>query len=144
MTNNNNNNMYSQPNTPINNNNNGPTPNPQPNYDMNLMNKITNNINNSTKVTPNKTETTKSSLVAKDLVKCQLGKEIRLKMIQNDDLTYNDLWLLVKRLFDDVCDTLKESPEKIDYFFKYKDDDGDLITMKNDQDLELAKNFCMF
>jgi len=67
------------------------------------------------------------------VVKARLGNDIRRIPIHNDDLTFNDLVLMLQRVFRDA---LQPSDELL---IKYSDEDGDLVTLINETDLVHAK-----
>uniref|UniRef100_F1KZJ4 Protein TFG n=1 Tax=Ascaris suum TaxID=6253 RepID=F1KZJ4_ASCSU len=65
------------------------------------------------------------------MVKARYGNDIRKMTVHhNDDLSYNDLVLMMQRIFK------IKSANNIS--LKYKDQEGDLITMADDHDLLLA------
>lgn len=68
------------------------------------------------------------------IIKAQLGDDIRRIPILNEDLTYDDLLLMMQRVFRGQ---LKNSD---DVTIKYKDEDGDLITIFDSSDLSFAKS----
>lgn len=68
------------------------------------------------------------------IIKAQLGDDIRRIPILNEDLTYDDLLLMMQRVFRGL---LKNSD---DVTIKYKDEDGDLITIFDSSDLSYAKS----
>jgi len=69
------------------------------------------------------------------IIKVQLGDDIRKMMIHNEDLTLNELVLMIERIF---AGKISNSDELI---IKYLDDDGDKITLLNDSDLTVALHF---
>lgn len=71
-------------------------------------------------------------LTGKLIIKARLGEDVRRIPIHNEDLTYNELVLMMQRVFRN---TLKSSDEVT---IKYADDDGDLITIFDDSDITLA------
>jgi len=67
------------------------------------------------------------------VIKAKLGDDIRRLVIHNDDLTYDELIImLTERVFKD---TLKAGE---DVGLKYMDEDGDLVTLADDNDLALS------
>ncbi|CAJ0575411.1 unnamed protein product, partial [Mesorhabditis spiculigera] len=64
------------------------------------------------------------------VVKIKYGSDIRKSAVHNNDLTLNDLLLMAQRIFN-------ISPQE-PFTLKYKDSDGDLITLAEDSDLRLA------
>ncbi|CAF0803714.1 unnamed protein product [Brachionus calyciflorus] len=71
-------------------------------------------------------------LSGKILFKVKLNNEIKKLMIHNDDLNYNDLILMLQRIFSDK---IKQNDE---FKIKYTDDENDLITISDDSDVSLA------
>lgn len=71
-------------------------------------------------------------LTGKLIIKARLGDDVRRIPIHNEDLTYNELVLMMQRVFRN---TLKSTDE---ITIKYADDDGDLITIFDDSDITLA------
>lgn len=71
-------------------------------------------------------------LSGKLIIKARLGDDVRRIPIHNEDLTYNELLLMMQRVFRN---TLQPSDEVT---IKYADDDGDLITIFDDSDITLA------
>lgn len=69
------------------------------------------------------------------IIKAQLGDDIRKLMINNEDLTLNELVLMMERIF---AGKISNSDE---ITIKYLDDDGDKITLSNDSDLTVALHF---
>eukprot|EP00047_Mylnosiga_fluctuans_P003924 m.231712 g.231712 ORF g.231712 m.231712 type:complete len:584 (-) comp12257_c0_seq1:127-1878(-) len=64
------------------------------------------------------------------VVKARLGTELRRIPFHNEDLTYDDLLLMLQRVFGlSPSDELK---------LKYKDEDGDLVTLADSQDVSHA------
>ncbi|XP_055341808.1 protein TFG-like [Paramacrobiotus metropolitanus] len=64
--------------------------------------------------------------------KVRLGNDIRRIPLNNEDLTYNEFILMMQRIFRGK---LSNSDEIV---VKYKDEDGDLITIVDDPDLAFA------
>lgn len=69
-------------------------------------------------------------LTGKILIKVQFGNEIRRLPIHNDEITFNELLLMMQRLFK-----LQPSDE---IEIKYRDEDNDLILITDDNDLSFA------
>ncbi|CDW52440.1 protein TFG [Trichuris trichiura] len=66
------------------------------------------------------------------IIKATLGDDIRKIPIQNDDITYDELILMMQRVFKDQLSSVDEVT------VKYKDEDGDLITVLDNSDLAFA------
>jgi len=75
-------------------------------------------------------------MTGKLIIKVGLGDDIRRIPIHNDDLTYDELVLMMQRVFRGVLD-----PEE-ELLLKYKDEDGDLITIVDNSDLSFAIQYC--
>lgn len=73
-------------------------------------------------------------LTGKLIIKAQLGNDIRKIPIHNEEITYDELLLMMQRLFRG---RIKGSDE---ITIKYKDEDGDLITIFDSSDLMFAKS----
>lgn len=71
-------------------------------------------------------------LTGKLIIKARLEDDVRRIPIHNEDLTYNELILMMQRVFRN---SLKSTDEIV---VKYTDDDGDLITIFDDSDITLA------
>lgn len=71
-------------------------------------------------------------LAGKIIIKVSLGDDIRRIPIHNEDITYDELILMMQRVFRDQLDT------SADLTLKYKDEDGDLITLFDSADLAAA------
>ena len=71
-------------------------------------------------------------LSGKLIIKASLGEDIRRIPIHNEDITYDELILMMQRVFRDQ---LRSSD---DVTVKYKDEDGDLITLFDSADLAAA------
>ncbi|KAL5264349.1 hypothetical protein ACHWQZ_G005446 [Mnemiopsis leidyi] len=69
------------------------------------------------------------------IIKARLGDEYRRIPIHNEDITYDELLLMLQRLFPKCL-----SPTD-DVLLKYKDEDGDLITIADGSDLMYAKAY---
>ena len=74
----------------------------------------------------------KLDLSGKLIIKAAVGDDIRRIPIHNDDLTYDELVLMMQRVFKSVI-----SPDD-DLLLKYKDEDGDLVTITDSGDLSGA------
>lgn len=66
------------------------------------------------------------------IIKAQLGDDIRRIPIHNEDITYDELVLMMQRVFRG---NLNSNDEVV---IKYKDEDGDLITIFDSSDLSFA------
>ena len=73
-------------------------------------------------------------LSGKLIIKAQLGSDIRKIPIHNEEITYDELLLMMQRLF---AGKIRSSDE---ITIKYKDEDGDLITIFDSSDLMFAKS----
>lgn len=71
-------------------------------------------------------------LTGKLIIKAQLGADIRRMPIHNEEITYDELLLMMQRVFKGK---LTASDEVI---IKYKDEDGDLVTIADNSDLSFA------
>ncbi|XP_030642308.1 protein TFG [Chanos chanos] len=71
-------------------------------------------------------------LSGKLIIKAQLGEDIRRIPIHNEDITYDELLLMMQRVFRGQ---LQSSDEVT---IKYKDEDNDLITIFDSSDLSFA------
>uniref|UniRef100_H2Y436 PB1 domain-containing protein n=1 Tax=Ciona savignyi TaxID=51511 RepID=H2Y436_CIOSA len=71
-------------------------------------------------------------LTGKLIIKARLGNDIRRIPIHNEDLTYDELILMMQRVFRGSLD-----PNE-DVAIKYADEDGDLITIFDDSDINFA------
>lgn len=69
------------------------------------------------------------------IIKAQFGDDIRKMMIHNEDLTLNELLLMMERVFSGKISNSDEIT------IKYLDEDGDKITLLNDNDLTVALHF---
>ena len=74
-------------------------------------------------------------LTGKLIIKATLGSDIRRIPIHNDDLTYDELILMMQRVYRGEL-----APED-DVTLKYKDEDGDLITIFDSSDLACAISY---
>jgi protein TFG len=73
------------------------------------------------------------NLSGKLVVKAELGDDIRVVPVYNEDITYDELLLMFQRVFGGK---LKSSDEVM---LKYKDQEGDLVTLADSNDLAFAK-----
>ena len=71
-------------------------------------------------------------LSGKIVFKVRLDKEIKKIVIHNDDINYNELLLMMQRIFAEKIKTNDE------FTIKYTDEENDLITLSNDSDVLLA------
>lgn len=71
-------------------------------------------------------------LGGKLIVKAQLNDDIRRIPIHNEDITYDELVLMMQRVFRGKLSTSD------DIVLKYKDEDGDLVTIFDSSDLAFA------
>ncbi|XP_048348888.1 protein TFG isoform X2 [Sphaerodactylus townsendi] len=71
-------------------------------------------------------------LSGKLIIKAQLGDDIRRIPIHNEDITYDELVLMMQRVFRGKLLSNDEVT------IKYKDEDGDLITIFDSSDLSFA------
>ena len=71
-------------------------------------------------------------LSGKLIIKVSLGDDIRRIPIHNEDITYDELILMMQRVFRDQLSATD------DLTLKYKDEDGDLITLFDSADLGAA------
>uniref|UniRef100_T1JAS9 PB1 domain-containing protein n=1 Tax=Strigamia maritima TaxID=126957 RepID=T1JAS9_STRMM len=71
-------------------------------------------------------------LSGKLIIKVQLGDDIRRIPIHNDDITYDELVLMMQRVFRGKLN------QNDDVVIKYKDEDADLITIFDSSDLAFA------
>ncbi|KAH7976278.1 hypothetical protein HPB52_010563 [Rhipicephalus sanguineus] len=74
-------------------------------------------------------------LSGKLIIKAQLGDDIRRIPIHNEDITYDELILMMQRVFRGKLSSNDEVT------VKYKDEDGDLITIFDSSDLSFAIQF---
>eukprot|EP00731_Ephydatia_muelleri_P032259 Em0023g766a len=74
-------------------------------------------------------------LTGKLIIKARLGDDIRKVPIHNEDITFDELLLMLQRVFRG---RLKDTDEVT---LKYSDEDGDLVTIGDSTDLNLAKQF---
>jgi len=69
------------------------------------------------------------------IIKARVGEDIRRVPIHNEDITYDELLLMLQRLFPQHINS------KDEVLLKYKDEDGDLITIADGSDLVYAKAY---
>ncbi|XP_003746604.1 protein TFG-like [Galendromus occidentalis] len=72
------------------------------------------------------------SLAGKLVIKAQLGQDIRRIAIHNEDITFDELILMMQRVFRGSLSTQDQIT------LKYKDEDGDLITIVDNCDVAQA------
>ncbi|XP_041352588.1 protein TFG-like [Gigantopelta aegis] len=71
-------------------------------------------------------------LTGKLIIKVQLGDDIRRIPIHNEDITYDELVLMMQRVYRGKLTSSD------DITIKYKDEDGDLVTIFDSSDLSFA------
>lgn len=71
-------------------------------------------------------------LSGKIIIKASLGSEIRRMPIHNEEITYDELILMMQRVFKGKL----EASDAV--AIKYKDEDGDLVTIADNNDLAFA------
>ncbi|XP_046560168.1 protein TFG-like isoform X2 [Haliotis rubra] len=71
-------------------------------------------------------------LSGKLIIKVQLGEDIRRIPIHNEDITYDELLVMMQRVYRGKLNS------NDDIIVKYKDEDGDLITIFDSSDLSFA------
>lgn len=71
-------------------------------------------------------------LSAKLVFKVRLGNEVKKTLIHNEDVDYNELLLMVQRIFSGK---IKPNDE---LSLKYVDEEDDLISISSDADVKLA------
>lgn len=76
-----------------------------------------------------------NSVAGQLIIKASVGDDIRRIPILNDDLTYDELILMMQRVFRGVLETNEE------LVLKYKDEDGDLVSLTDTNDLSHAINY---
>ena len=75
-------------------------------------------------------------LTGKLIIKVSLGDDIRrIQLDAFESLTYDELILMMQRVFRDQLDA------NADVTLKYKDEDGDLITLFDSADLAVAISY---
>lgn len=72
-------------------------------------------------------------MVGKLVIKASIGTDIRILPISNEDLTYDELVLMMQRVFKDVLAGYQGN-----LILKYKDDAGDLISVPDTNALTYA------
>jgi len=78
----------------------------------------------------------KLDLTGKLIIKATFGQDIRRIPIHNDDLTYDELVLMMQRVFRGTLDPNEE------LVLRYKDEDEDLVTISDNSDLSFALQYC--
>jgi len=78
----------------------------------------------------------KLDLTGKLIIKATFGQDIRRIPIHNDDLTYDELVLMMQRVFRGALDPNEE------LLLRYKDEDEDLVTISDNSDLSFALQYC--
>ena len=73
-----------------------------------------------------------NSVAGQLIIKASFGDDIRRIPILNDDLTYDELIMMMQRVFRGVLETNEE------LVLKYKDEDGDLVSLTDTNDLSHA------
>jgi len=71
-------------------------------------------------------------LTGKIIIKASLGHDTRRMPIHNDEITYDELILMMQRVFKGKLEANDEVT------IKYKDEDGDLVTIADNNDLSFA------
>ncbi|KAG8187544.1 hypothetical protein JTE90_008431 [Oedothorax gibbosus] len=71
-------------------------------------------------------------LSGKLIIKAQLGDDIRRIPIHNEEITYDELVLMMQRVFRGKLDASDE------VLIKYRDEDGDLVSIFDSSDLSFA------
>ncbi|VDM32823.1 unnamed protein product [Hydatigera taeniaeformis] len=66
------------------------------------------------------------------VIKAQLGDDLRRILIHNEELTYDELTLMMQRVFKPKLDSLES------FTIKYKDEDDEYITIAEEFDLSYA------
>ncbi|CAH0390012.1 unnamed protein product [Bemisia tabaci] len=74
-------------------------------------------------------------LSGKLIIKVRLGDDVRRIPIHNDDITYDELVLMMQRVFRGKLSS------NDDITIKYKDEDGDMITIFDSSDLSYAVQY---
>jgi len=75
-------------------------------------------------------------LSGKLIIKVRLGDDVRRIPIHNEAITYDELVLMMQRVFRGKLTSTD------DVTIKYKDEDGDLITIFDSSDLAFAVQYC--
>ncbi|KAL7671461.1 hypothetical protein ACOME3_006359 [Neoechinorhynchus agilis] len=84
-------------------------------------------------------------LSGKLLIKARLNLDIRKILIHfSESILYAELVLMLQRMFDGPDESLHSSSRgtEDDFIIRYRDEDGDLVTIHNDTDLEVALFLC--
>jgi len=76
-----------------------------------------------------------NSVAGQLIIKASVGDDIRRIPILNDDLTYDELVLMMQRVFKGVLQTDEE------LILKYRDEDGDLVSLTDSNDLSHAIHY---
>jgi len=74
----------------------------------------------------------KTDLTGKLVIKVQLGDDIRCIPILNEEITYDELVLMMQRVYQGKLTNTDE------IVIKYKDEDGDMVTIFDSSDLSFA------
>ena len=72
------------------------------------------------------------------IIKAAYGEDIRRIPIHNDDLTYDELVLMMQRVYRGVI------PADQELVLKYKDEDGDLVSLADSNDLSYAIQYSRY
>ena len=72
------------------------------------------------------------------IIKAAYGEDIRRIPIHNDDLTYDELVLMMQRVYRGVI------PADQELVLKYKDEDGDLVSLADTNDLSYAIQYSRY
>ena len=72
------------------------------------------------------------------IIKANFGEDIRRIPIHNDDLTYDELVLMMQRVYRGVI------PADQELVLKYKDEDGDLVSLADTNDLSYAIQYSRY
>ncbi|XP_064405621.1 protein TFG-like isoform X2 [Halichondria panicea] len=75
-------------------------------------------------------------LSGKLMIKARLGDDFRRVPIHNEDITYDELLLMLQRVYKGKLNNTDEVT------LKYCDEEGDYITISDSSDLNLAKQIC--
>ncbi|CAG7819809.1 unnamed protein product [Allacma fusca] len=94
------------------------------------------NENDSTTSTKSVLSNVAADCLGKVLVKAQFKEDIRRVPIHNEDITYDELVLMMQRVFRGQ---LKQDD---DIVIKYQDEDGDMVTIFDSADLSFAITYC--
>lgn len=82
---------------------------------------------------------TSQEVFGKLIIKASLGSDIRILPINNEDLTYDELVLMMQRVFRDKLTGIDTNT---DLSVKYKDVAGDLVSILDTSDLTYAVHEC--